>query len=142
MQLMISRRAAQLWRKQLFWPLFLLAISLGSSDAQTRRNSDLGKPLVITPPHIQGRLTSHVRNDAKPKQPCLSRRKVRGQHINYRIIDGRKCWYEARPAGRDAPSLRKNDTTRVDANECQEQAMKLDGDERRAFLRECRSGKR
>jgi hypothetical protein len=142
----------QAWRKRWLWPLLLLAMSIGSGEARDRSNSDPGKPLVITPLRIQRSppshvrqeaVPSHVRKEALPKHPCLSRQQVHGLHRKYRIIEGRQCWYAARPA--DGHVARKKHPAgtldRPGTSECQEQALKLDGEERRAFLRECRSGK-
>jgi hypothetical protein len=41
-------KAVRAWRKQLFWPLFLLT-TIGSGEAQIGSNSDPGKPLVNHP---------------------------------------------------------------------------------------------
>jgi hypothetical protein len=144
----------QAWRKRLSWPLLLLlAAFVGPGEAQNRSAADPGKPLVITPFRIQRSppshvrqeaVPSHVRKEAAPKHPCLSRQQVHGRHRKYRITDGRQCWYAARPA--DSHAARKKNpagsSDRPGPSECQEQALKLDGDERRAFLRECSAGKK
>jgi hypothetical protein len=143
----------QAWRKRLLWPLLLLATFVGSVEAQNRSDADPGKPLVITPFRIQRSppsharqeaVPSHVRKEAPPKHRCLSRQQVHDEHRKYRIIDGRQCWYAARPA--DGRAVRKKNPARTSdrpgSSECREQALKLDGDERRAFLRECNAGKK
>jgi hypothetical protein len=78
----------------------------------------------------------------------LSHAQVHGERLKYRTIDGRQCWYSARPADNNAPLPRKTKPTgqeiveRSTAAECREQAMKLDADEKRLFLRQCMSGKK
>jgi len=47
-----------------------------------------------------------------------------------------------RPAFRKTNPTHPRNSDRPEAAECQEQAMKLDADEKRSFLRECMSGKR
>jgi hypothetical protein len=145
------------WRKRFFWPFFLLT-TIGSGEAQIGSNSDPGKPLLITPSHIQrppiplGRKTSHTRRPPTPpskKTPsCLSQTAVHGGRLKYKMINDRRCWYLARPADNNAPLPRKTKPTgqeiveRPTAAECREQAMKLDADEKRLFLRQCMSGKK
>jgi hypothetical protein len=136
-------KAVRALRKQLFWPFFLLTM-IGSGEAQIGRNSDPGKPLVITPSQPR-RPPSHL---GKDRPSCLSQAAVHGNRLKYKMINGRQCWYSAKPADNNAPASRKAKPTgqeiveRPTAAECQEQAMKLDADEKRLFLRQCMSGKK
>ena len=82
------------------------------------------------------------------KQPCLSQREVRGGWPKYRIIKGRQCWYASRPADYgslspgNAGSGAAEQSQRLGAGECRDQAAKLDAAEKRAFLRECMSSRK
>jgi hypothetical protein len=137
----------RVWRKQLVWALLLLATFIGAGEAQIRGGSDPGKPFAISP-RAERSPPSPVRKRAPPEQHCLSRQEVHGVQARYRTINGRRCWYASKPADRVARSTRKPRSTsrRISrpavSAECQEQAIKLEGDEKRVFLRQCMASKR
>jgi hypothetical protein len=92
-------------------------------------------------------------NDA---QRCLGLHEVHGGYPRYRIVDGRRCWYAstrgpetAKPAsmGVDVnpyddpiwqqPDASKGQAAASRAKNCEEQALKLDLKEKRAFMKQC-----
>jgi hypothetical protein len=89
---------------------------------------------------------------------CLSLQEVHGGYPRYRLIGGRKCWYastrgpeakptEARPAEVDVnpyddpiwhePEITNASAAASRAKNCEEQALKLDLKEKRAFMKQC-----
>ena len=94
---------------------------------------------------------------------CLSLNEVRGGYPRYRIIEGQRCWYpstrgpqarpdpqwESKPAEVDVnpyddPIWREPDASTASAAAgrakiCEEQALKLDLKEKRAFMKQCMS---
>lgn len=94
---------------------------------------------------------------------CLSLQEVHGGYPRYRLIGGRKCWYastrgpEAKPTeGKsieatpaevevnpyDDPIWHEPEATNASAaasraKNCEEQALKLDLKEKRAFMKQC-----
>ena len=78
---------------------------------------------------------------------CLSREQVVGGYPRYRVIAGRHCWYaSARGPQRKLaetnvnPSGPELGTTQL--HDCEEQALKLYSEEKRAFLKQCMSNNR
>ena len=134
--------------KHRFWPLFLLATAISTGEAQIRSNPDTGKPLVISPLHVQRSPPTHARKEILPRHKCLSRQEVHGERLRYRTVNGRSCWYAARPTESAVHSFRRTHpppqrtSERPGVTDCEEQAMKLDGEEKRVFLRQCKSGNR
>ena len=93
-----------------------------------------GKPLSIHP--------DAVGKNALAQPPCLSEKQVHGGWPKYRIIKGRKCWYASTSPRKNAPPLgtaEQGTSERLSAIECKDQAMRLDGDEKRKFLSQCMS---
>ena len=89
-------------------------------------------------------------NDA----PCLGLHEVHGGYPRYHIIDGRRCWYastrgpdSAKPKEIDVdpysdPIWRQPDASAGQAaasraKNCEEQALKFDLKEKRAFMKQC-----
>ena len=94
---------------------------------------------------------------------CLSLEEVHGGYPRYHIVDGRRCWYAStRGAPQRAPAEAKTKPAEVDINpyddpiwqepepakvqpiavrarNCEEQALKLDVKEKRAFMKQCMS---
>jgi hypothetical protein len=95
---------------------------------------------------------------------CLTQDQVRGGYPRYRVINGRHCWYasvkarrkrqeraESRPKHHeravkraevdvnpyDDPIWQEADATNSNSASCETQALKLDDDEKRRFLRDC-----
>lgn len=84
---------------------------------------------------------------------CLSLHEVHGGYPRYRIVGGRRCWYastrgpEAKPAEVDVnpyddpiwhePDAGKGQAAADRAKNCEEQALKLDLKEKRAFMKQC-----
>jgi hypothetical protein len=79
--------------------------------------------------------------------PCLSQKEIRAGWPKYRIINGRRCWYASTPPRKNAPSTNGQTTgnassmpqgmSRLSTRECEEQALKLEGNEKRTFLQQC-----
>jgi hypothetical protein len=129
-------------------------LELAPSPAEESRpprtlNSESGSngALQITPSPTDP-APSHLDKATLAKQPCLSQKEVHGGWPKYRSINGRHCWYASTPPTGTAPPMGRATSTeqgrsgRVTESECQDQAMKLGGDEQRAFLRQCRSSKK
>ena len=96
---------------------------------------------------------------ASETPPCLSLNEVHGGYPRYRIIEGRRCWYastrgsETRPADQPKPAevdvnpyddpiwqepeANIGQAAAVRAKTCEEQALKLDLKEKRAFMKQC-----
>jgi hypothetical protein len=86
---------------------------------------------------------------------CLSLQEVHGGYPRYRIVGGRRCWYastrgpEAKPAAAEVdvnpyddpiwhePDASKGRAPADRAKTCEEQALKLDLKEKRAFMKQC-----
>ena len=84
---------------------------------------------------------------------CLSLNEVHGGYPRYHLVEGRRCWYastrgpEARPAQLDVnpyddPIWHEPDASNASAaasraKTCEEQALKLDVKEKRAFMKQC-----
>lgn len=105
---------------------------------------------------VQGRAQSE-------ESQCLSLSEVQGGYPRYHIVNGRHCWYastrgpqrapaeakEARPTETnvnpyDDPIWQEPDAGNVQpiavrARNCEEQALKLDVKEKRAFMKQCMS---
>ena len=99
-----------------------------------------GKPLSIQPDAAT--ITLPLDKKALATSPCLSEKQVHGGWPKYRIIKGRKCWYASTSPRKNGPPLgttKQGTSERLSAIECQDQAMKLDGDEKRTFLSQCMS---
>jgi hypothetical protein len=91
---------------------------------------------------------------ANDEPHCLALHEVHGGYPRYRIIDGRRCWYAstrgpetARPANIDVnpyddpiwhqPDASAGQAAASRAKNCEEQALKLDLKEKRAFMKQC-----
>jgi hypothetical protein len=93
---------------------------------------------------------------------CLSLQQVRGGYPRYRVIGGRHCWYastKGRPRKQaeiqkkqaeinvnpyDDPIWKQSDATEPELvttqlQDCEEQALKLDAEEKRTFMKQCMS---
>ena len=84
---------------------------------------------------------------------CLSLPEVHGGYPRYHIVGGRRCWYastrgpEAKPADVDVnpyddpiwhePDASQGQAAASRAKNCEEQALKLDLKEKRAFMKQC-----
>jgi hypothetical protein len=85
---------------------------------------------------------------------CLALHEVHGGYPRYRIIDGRRCWYAstrgpdtAKPMTIDVnpyddpiwhqPDASAGQAAASRAKNCEEQALKLDLKEKRAFMKQC-----
>jgi len=70
-----------------------------SAATKQPSNSGLGRLAFITIAVFLTALSSSRLSSAQGKQPCSAAMpsKVQGQWWSYRIIDGRKCWYEGKP---------------------------------------------
>jgi hypothetical protein len=84
---------------------------------------------------------------------CLSLDEVHGGYPRYHIVGGRRCWYastrgpEAKPAELNVnpyddpiwnePDASNAQTAAARAKNCEEQALKLDLKEKRAFMKQC-----
>jgi hypothetical protein len=95
--------------------------------------------------------------------PCLSREQVTGGYPRYRVINGRHCWYastrnstakrqaQAKPAKLNVnpyndpiwkgSDVSGNEVATISAQDCQDQALKLDYEEKQTFLKQCMSNK-
>jgi|SRR5918911_766962 hypothetical protein len=93
---------------------------------------------------------------------CLSLAEVQGGYPRYHIVNGRHCWYASTRGPQRAPADTKAKPTDTDVNpyddpiwqephaanvqpiavrarNCEEQALKLDVKEKRAFMKQCMS---
>jgi len=86
---------------------------------------------------------------------CLSQEQARGGYPRYRVIGGRRCWYASARGRRntkieinvnpyDDPIWKQSDATGLELattqlQECEEQALKLESEEKRTFLKQCMS---
>ena len=84
---------------------------------------------------------------------CLSLPEVHGGYPRYHIVGGRRCWYastrgpEAKPADVDVnpyddpiwhqPDAIEGQAAASRAKNCEEQALKLNLKEKRAFMKQC-----
>jgi hypothetical protein len=79
---------------------------------------------------------------------CLSRVQVQGGYPRYRVINGRHCWYASADSPRssrteininphDDPIWKTSDPTRFELADCEVQALKLDDEEKKTFMKEC-----
>jgi hypothetical protein len=84
---------------------------------------------------------------------CLSLPEVHGGYPRYHLVGGRRCWYastrgpEAKPAEVDVnpyddpiwhePDASKGQAAASRAKNCEEQSLKLDLKEKRAFMKQC-----
>jgi hypothetical protein len=120
---------------------------------ETRRSAELiflclGLVLAQTPAFAAG------------EPPCLSLDEVHGGYPRYHLVDGRRCWY-ASPRGPEAkaseprvkpveidvnpyddpiwsePDASTTQAVALRAKGCEEQALKLDVREKRAFMKQC-----
>jgi len=86
-----------------------------------------------------------------PSANCLSRSQVRGEQPRYRTINGRQCWYVLSKLRQTSPKeikidivphnnpIRRGSDPTFDLADCELQALKLDGEEKRTFMKDCSS---
>jgi hypothetical protein len=112
LSILVIGKAVHFGRKQFFWSFLLLMVSIGSGEAQIKSNSVTpGKPLLISPVRPHSPPPTNARRETTLSEACLSRKDVRGQHLKFRTITGRRCWYAARSIHHNAFLKRKPDST-------------------------------
>jgi hypothetical protein len=76
---------------------------------------------------------------------CLTLEQVHGGHPRYHVIGGRHCWHAPNrgpgvtKGGIHAAPATASAAEKVRLQDCEQQAMKLDSNEKRTFLKQCMS---
>ena len=124
--------------------------------ARSRGSEPLWICLALMLAHADASAANNAPETAVNDAPrCLSLQEVHGGYPRYRIVGGRRCWYastrgpEAKPAEVDVnpyddPIWKQSDATGLELattqlQEGEEQALKLESEEKRTFLKQCMS---
>ena len=122
--------------------------------ARSRGSEPLWICLALMLAHADASAANNAPETAVNDAPrCLSLQEVHGGYPRYRIVGGHRCWYastrgpEAKPAEVDVnpyddPIWHQPDASNASAaasraKNCEEQALKLDLKEKRAFMKQC-----
>src|SRR5439155_15081258 len=110
-----------------------LCPSADSSEVQTEQET---RSRQVTPQRYDWTNHRVESRSLDTEANCLTRNQVRGGYPRYRVINGRHCWYASvkgehtRKTGVDVnpyddPIWRKTESARVEATDCEIQALKL-----------------